>query len=54
MTDSFGGMTSFMGLAVGSLIIGQGWVLVGAITLAAMSALVIRISWRREKDISDL
>jgi hypothetical protein len=53
MTDSFGGLTSFTGLAAGSLIIGQGWILVGAITLAVMSAVVIRVNWRRGKDIGD-
>ena len=53
MTDSFGGLTSFTGLAVGSLIFGQGWILTGAITLAVMGALVIRMNWRRRKDIGD-
>jgi len=46
-------MTSFTGLAAGSLILGQGWILAGAITLVAMGALAIRINWRRGKDIGD-
>lgn len=46
-------MMSFTGLAAGSLIFGQGWILAGAITLAVMGALVIRMSWRRGKDISE-
>jgi hypothetical protein len=53
MTDSWGGMTSFTGMAAGSLIIGQGRILAGVITLVVMGALVIRVSWRRGKDISD-
>jgi hypothetical protein len=53
MTDSFGGLTSFSGLAAGSLIFSQGWILVGAITLAVTGALVIRKNWRRGKDIGD-
>jgi hypothetical protein len=53
MTDSFGSLTNFTGLAVGSLIFGQGWVLTGAVTLAVIGALVIRMSWRRGKDIGD-
>jgi hypothetical protein len=53
VTDSFGGLTSLSGLAAGSLIIGQGWILAGAVTLALMGALAIRVNWRRGKDIGD-
>ena len=53
MIDSFGGLTSFTGMAVGSLVFGQGWILTGAITLVVMGALVIRTNWRRGKDIGD-
>jgi hypothetical protein len=53
MTDAFGSVASFTGMAAGSLIIGQGWILVGAVTLAVMGALAIRMKWRRGKDIGD-
>jgi hypothetical protein len=53
MSDSFGGLTAFGGLAAGSLIFGQGWILAGAVALACLSALVIRLNWRRGKGIGD-
>lgn len=53
MTDSFGGVTTLGGLAAGSLILGQGWILAGAIALTFLSALVIRLNWRRGKGIGD-
>ena len=53
MNDSFGSLTTFGGLAAGSLIFGQGWILAGAVALAGLSALVIRLNWRREKGLGD-
>jgi len=53
MTDTFGSVAGFTGMAVGSLIFGQGWILVGAVTMAVMGALAIRIKWRRGKEIGD-
>lgn len=53
MTDSFGGQMGFAGLTASSLIFGQGWILAGAIALAVMGALAIRIGWRRGKSIGE-
>ena len=46
-------ITGVTGLAIGSLVIGQGYLLAAATVLVATGAVLIRQTWRRRKLVNE-